>query len=451
MITVWLPTGPLVAALLGGVTFAVLAASYPRGGGPRKDLLLALGSLAMACYGLCWLVAGNRLFIKVSELVQEVNAGVSPSHAFLHDFPEFFLMAVPLLVGLLLLAWPRRYRDPGQLPWLAGVLHGWRLPVVLGAVALAIVVALYNSPLIDSGYCVGWGARELTEGRTPYGGTDVCSPGVATFAVGVPSLVVARTLGAKGNPRVSMPSARPDPDDPFIFASGRATAALFFLISLFAVWRVASRDGVERAAAPCLAWLAFPTNAFAATLGFNDYVAVGFSLLALAYVDFPIACGVLLSIAAQAKFLPALLLPLFAAYQWRDQRLRMTAAFIVTGAVGVGAFAATGHLESYLLLAGKLTGRGLPLSLWGLVTAPGVRTVLLLALGMCVALGALALLRPGRLAFGRMVTAAGSLMAITMLLDERPHPGTLLLPVSFAVLAAFGSFPSAYGPSTSTD
>jgi hypothetical protein len=156
----------------------------------------------------------------------------------------------------------------------------------------------------------------------------------------------------------------------------------------------AGREGAVLGWALAVAWLANPFTLYTLDANANDALVGALGAWTLVALASPLGRGVLVALAAAAKFGPAALAPLFATgtgeRRWRSAAL-FALAFAVAGVALFAPFVPDGGLrELYDRTLGYQATRGSPFSVWGLAPSleplqPFVRgAVVALALGVAV-------------------------------------------------------------------
>jgi len=244
--------------------------------------------------------------------------------------------------------------------------------VALGALALVafrIALNVVDSNVIDVGYASVVGADRLVDGSEVYG-SDL-APNVDHGDTYGPFTYVAYVPFEQLLPWSGQWDELP---------AAHAAALTFDLIAMLALLFVGLRSapgrlGRERAAALAWAWAACPYAAFVVQSNSNDGLVA--ALLALALLGLsgrrPLAAaawrGWFVGLAAAAKFVPAIALPILAAGDGRRRAL----ALPVATAVALGAFALPlavllpegGLAEFWQRTIGYQSGRMTPFSIYG--------------------------------------------------------------------------------------
>jgi len=291
----------------------------------------------------------------------------SLSHVFFNrgnidaSVPLVYPVLAYLLVRLLVLGWGRGGRGPARAPFTL-------VPFTVLALGLIFLVGfrvglnLTDSNVIDVGYAGVIGADRITHGEDVYGNFpddnrsgDTYGP--VTYYSYVP-LEQAFPWTGKWN---DLPAAH-----------GAAIAFdLATILALFFAGRRLLRgpDGNRLGVALAYGWAAFPYTAFVLSSNANDSLIALLVTLAFLVLSSPRGRGVMLALAAAAKFAPLALAPLWAAYDRR--RLRDALAFALAfGAVTVLVWLPVlpdgGVREAWDRTVGFQLGRDSPFSVWGL-------------------------------------------------------------------------------------
>jgi hypothetical protein len=241
-----------------------------------------------------------------------------------------------------------------------------RLPVRWMAVGLVLLVAfrvglnLADSNVIDVGYASVVGADRIAHGEELYVANDVHGDtyGPVNYLAYVPFELLFPWSGEWD----SVPAAH-------------AAAISFDLLTIVGLMLLGTtlrpgRGGRQLGLALAFAWAAYPFSLLALQENTNDLMVAAFLVLALAALRSPPGRGVLLALAAAAKFAPLALAPLLARGTG-EPRARSALAFglactLVCVAVTVPYIPDGGLRELYDTTIGFQLGRVSPFSLWAL-------------------------------------------------------------------------------------
>jgi Glycosyltransferase family 87 len=175
-----------------------------------------------------------------------------------------------------------------------------------------------------------------------------------------------------------------------------AAAITFDLLTAMALYVLGRRlrpggAGKSLAAVLVFGWAACPLSFFGMAASPNDCLIALLIVLALLAINAPFGRGLFVGLAAAAKWVPVVLLPLFAggtrAINRRDLPLFALGVCVAVGVATIPFLPPGGVREIYRVSVGDLANVKSPLSIWGLWDLPTV--VRQLAFGL-VCLGALA-------------------------------------------------------------
>jgi hypothetical protein len=310
---------------------------------PRRPFrLVHLDVLVLVLFGLFFLRymdRGGTSSLRVAVTV--ANAGL------------LYLLVRTLLIGFR----PRR-REGALLPvipaWLLGV-----AALLLTVVRLGFPIYDESRPVIDVGHSSVLGAEQILAGRDLYGAEGYRRPelrpdtyGPVTYLLYVP---FARAL--KRN----------------IYAARAAAGAfdLLTVVGLFLLGRNLRRgaDGTRLGFVLAYAWAAFPYTFFVTAWAYNDALVALFLVAAMLAIASPLGRGLVLGLGTAAKFVPAVVAPLFvtgAGGVSRRSFLVSTAALTAAIVVAFALFIPDGGLrELYERMAGWQIERQSTTSIWG--------------------------------------------------------------------------------------
>jgi hypothetical protein len=301
------------------------------------------------------------------------RAEIDASVALTYPVLGYFLVRM-LVAGL----WPRA--RPGPLvPFASARLLLVGLVVLLAARAVLNVV---DSHAIDVGVAGVIGADHITNGVPLYEGTfpsviergDVYGP--ANYLAYVPFELIFPWHGTW--------------DD---VAAAHAAAIVFDLLAAVGLVALGRRlrpgaDGRLLGLALGFAWAACPWTLYTMNANANDGLIAALGVGALLALGSPAGRGVMVALAAAAKFGSAALAPLFATADGERRRrstLIFSVAFIAACAIVVVPFLPDGGVrEFYDRTLGYQASRGSPFSVWGL--APSLDFLQPVARALAVAL-----------------------------------------------------------------
>lgn len=267
-------------------------------------------------------------------------------------------LAVLLVRMLQLVRRPGERQDP---------LTPWASPgLLLGATGVLLAArALYNAVVAhasDVGYTSVFGAQAFLDGFPVYARTavDLAAYGPATHMLYVPFTALFPL--DYGLLRGSAHAAH-------------AAAISFDVLTVIALYALGRRlRGHGLGAVLAFAWAANPLTFYPMAASTNDGLVGLLVALALLALASPVGRGVFGGLAAAAKFVPALLLPLLAAGPRRIDRraseLFALGAVAAVGAVTLPILPDGGVREIYDVAVGDLAQVDSPFSIWGLWGLP---------------------------------------------------------------------------------
>jgi hypothetical protein len=273
------------------------------------------------------------------------------------SMPIVYPLLAYLAVRMLLAGFRPRERSEALVP---------RLPVRWMAVGLVLLVAfrvglnLADSNVVDVGYASVVGADRIVHGEELYVANDVHGDtyGPVNYLAYVPFELLFPWSGEWD----SVPAAH-------------AAAISFDLLTIVGLMLLGTtlrpgRGGRQLGLALAFAWAAYPFSLLALQENTNDLIVAAFLVLALAALRSPPGRGVMLGLAAAAKFAPLALAPLLARGTG-EPRARSALAFgvactLVCVAVTLPYIPDGGLRELYDTTIGYQLGRVSPFSLWAL-------------------------------------------------------------------------------------
>jgi hypothetical protein len=272
--------------------------------------------------------------------------------------PAVYPLLAYLVVRMLLAGFrPRERHEPlmpyARVPWL-----------VVGLVALVafrIVLNLVDSTVVDVGFASVIGADRIAHGEELYVLNDVHGDtyGPVSYIAYLPFELL-------------FPS-----DGTWEFVPAAHAAAITFdLLAIVGLMLLGTRlrsgpEGRKLGLALGYAWAAYPFSLYALQANTNDVLVVLLVIGALLLLRSPPLRGVMLGLAAAAKFAPLALAPLLATGLGDERKARAWPAF-AAGLVGISALAVLLYLpdgglrEFYDTTLGFQLGRESPFSPWGL-------------------------------------------------------------------------------------
>lgn len=318
-----------------------------------------------------------------------------------------------------------------QQPRLGGVFPTWLIvTIALFAVGLRLGLNVFDSNVIDVGYAGVIGADRIASGQTPYGTFPAdCSTcdtyGPAIYQAYVPFEAVAGWTGTWDD----LPAAH----GAAVFFDLAALAGLVLLGWRIGGWRVGAGLG--------LAWAAFPFTAYALESNSNDSLIAALLVWGLVVAHHPVRRGIALALAVWAKFIPAILLLLWARHPFprapRSPRyLRYVGGLAIGTALAVWPVALDGTdgiRAFWSRTVAMQIDRESPFSLWGM--HPDLRWLQILLQAVVVVLAIAVIRVPRSLDLRRFAALSGALIIgvqITM-----PHWFYLYIPwfLPFAFVA----------------
>jgi hypothetical protein len=257
------------------------------------------------------------------------------------------------LVGAVWLVYPPLIYLLGRMLWigsgrarvsLAGALPGWLstrtlLVGLLVLVGARIALSLFSHIVIDVGYASVIGAHRILDGQSLYwaGAAHSDTYGPIAYLAYVPFELIFPWHGAWD-----------------YLASAHAASIVFDLVTIGALVLLGRRlrageAGTRLGLALGWAWAACPFTLMVLMFHTDDGLVAMLSVLALLAFASPARRGVLIGLAAAAKFAPAALLPLFAGSTGRGRGRRewfaTTAAFTVVVAGSIALFLPPGGVS----------------------------------------------------------------------------------------------------------
>jgi hypothetical protein len=306
---------------------------------PRRPFrLVHLDLLVLLAFGV------SQLYFNRGEVDASVPA-VYP--------PLVYLLARTLLAGLR----PRGRSEP-LIPFAR---TSWLVVGLVLLVCFRVGLNVVDSNVIDVGYASVVGADRVAHKEELYVANAVHGDtyGPVTYLAYVPFELLMPTDGTWG----SVPAAH-------------AAALAWDLLTLVGLMLLGARlrraqEGRRLGVALAFAWAAYPFTTFALQSNTNDGLVSALLVFALLALASPARRGLLLGLAAAAKFAPVVLVPLFAAGTGDQPRRRswpaFGAAFLGVVALSVLLYLPDGGLrEFYDATIGFQLGRHSVFSLWGL-------------------------------------------------------------------------------------
>jgi hypothetical protein len=334
---------------------------------------------------------------RIANLDLLVLLGFAASHFFFTraqigiSVPLAYPPMVYLLARMLWVGW--RGRGEGLRPvWPAR----WLLIAALFLVGFRVGLNLADSGVIDVGYAGVVGADRVADGEQLYDNfPDDVSEGDTYGPVNYYAYVPFEQTFPWGGSWDDLPAGH--------------AAAVFFDLAAFALLLLLGRrmrrgpPGTMLSATLGFAWAAYPYTAYALESNSNDTLVAALLIATLLVAARPAARGAMLALAAFTKFAPAVLAPMLATYDPRDEeeavdataaggdRTRGPGLFIlafvaVSLVVMVQTIIDPGLATFYDRTLGYQAGRDSPFSIWG--QAPALEP---LRSGIIVATGLLAL------------------------------------------------------------
>jgi hypothetical protein len=322
-------------------------------------------------------------------------------------------LSVPLVYPLLGYVRPREDTGGGG-PLIPVVPIRW---LMWGAVALflgRIAFNLADSQVIDIGFAGVVGGDRIGSGQDIYDGqfTPLIDRGDSYGPVNYLLYVPFEALFPWGGGLEPLPAAH-------AFTIVMDTLVVALLIVLGRKLR-SGEQGTALATALAWGWLAFPFTLYALNVNGNDELVAAGLLGALLCLGTPVGRGVVMALAAAAKFGPLALAPLFAAgtgqRRWREAIL-FSAAFAVVWALVLLPLLPDGGLsEFYDRTFGYQASRGSPFSVWGL--EPSLETLQSLARAVPIVLGLALFFVPGRRDLLQIAALSAALLVTTQVGSE---------------------------------
>ena len=344
--------------------------------------------------------------------------------------PLVYPLLVYLLVRLALAGFRPRPRGERLMPYAR---TSW---LVVGLVLLMVFrvgLNVNNSVIMDVGYASVIGADRITHKEDLYVDNEIHGDtyGPITYLAYVPFELLFPNDGSWGE----VPAAH-------------AGALAFDLATLIGLMLLGTRlragpEGRRLGVALAFAWAAYPFTLLGLQANVNDGLVAALLVLALLALQSPAKRGLMVGLAAGAKFAPIVLAPLMATGTGEERRARSWPAYAaaLAGIVALPLFLYLpdgGLKEFYDCTIGFQFGRDSVFSLWGLHPSLGWLQDVVKVAGLVFA-GALAFV-PRRRDL-RQVAALGAAALIAAQLSVN-HWFYFYIPwfTPFALLAMFGAY-----------
>lgn len=282
--------------------------------------------------------------------------------------PLAFAGLALLLVRMLQLARRPAEREDVLAPWASPRLLLAATTVLMAGRALYNVLVAHAS---DVGYYSVFGAQAFLDGFPVYAstGTELAAYGPATHMAYVPFTALFPLAGGllRGADE-----------------AGHAAAITFDVLTALAMYLLGRRlRGHGLGAVLAFAWAANPLGFYPMAASTNDGLVGLLLVLALLALGSPMGRGAFAGLAAAAKWVPALILPLMAAGPRRIDRRSVEfatlGAVIAMGAVTLPLLPDGGVREIYDVSIGDLAQVDSPFSIWGLWNLPDAMRIAALA------------------------------------------------------------------------
>jgi hypothetical protein len=273
--------------------------------------------------------------------------------------PLVYPVLAYLLVRMLLFAYVRRFREP-QAPLRLLVPVAYLSMALIFLVGFRVGLNITNSNVIDVGYSGVIGADRLMHGDGLYGDfPDDNASGDTYGPVNYYAYVPFELAFPWSGQWDDLPASH--------------AAAIFFdlatLLGLFLVGRRlrAGRAGRDLGIVLAYAWASCPFSLLVLNSNANDSLVAMLLTYSFLVLKSSRGRGVLLALAAAAKFAPLALVPLFGSYSTRRQTLlRFAIAFALTTLiVMLPVLLGSGLDRFYDRTIGFQLGRDSPFSIWG--------------------------------------------------------------------------------------
>jgi Glycosyltransferase family 87 len=342
---------------------------------------------------------------------------------------------VYLLVRLLLVGFRPR---PARGPLVPVVPIAWLAVGLVLLVGVRITLNAVDSHVIDVGYASVFGADRLQHGEDLYhrGGDLDDTYGPVTYLAYAPFEAVFPADGPSG-----------------FTAAARAAAVSFDLLVILGLLLLGSRlrpgrDGRHLGIALAYAWSAYPFSLYALQANTNDALIAALLVFALAALSSAPLRGLLLGLAAAAKFAPLALAPLLLTGTRRSAREAALFAVVLAATVSVAVLANLpdgGLREFWDATLGYQLSRESPFSVWGLHPSLGWTQTLVKVGAVLLALGVAVWPRQRNL---RQLAALGAAVIIAIQLGASYWFYLYIVwfaPLALAaVMSAYGDVPREY-------
>ena len=345
--------------------------------GPQADMLLARGyspSVGGALnYWYIWLplallfvapfVDPRRPF-RLLHLDLLVLLGFGVSEYFFNkgnvnvSVPLVYPLLAYLMVRLALAGFRPRVRRERLMPYAR---TSWLVVGVVLLMLFRVGLNVNNSVIMDVGYASVIGADRITHKQDLYVDNEIHGDtyGPVTYLAYVPFELLFPNDGKWGE----VPAAH-------------AASLAFDLATVIGLMLLGARlrsgaEGRRLGVALAFAWAAYPFTLLGLQANVNDGLVAVLLVYALLALQSPARRGLMLGLAAAAKFAPLVLAPLFATGTGEERRPRSWAVFatalVAIVALSVGLYLPDGGLrEFYDCTIGFQLGRESVFSLWGL-------------------------------------------------------------------------------------
>jgi hypothetical protein len=338
------------------------------------------------------------------------------------------------LLGRLLYAGfrPRELREP-LVPWAK---LSWLVVGLVALVVFRIALNAVDSSVIDVGYASVVGADRILHGEELYVLNEINGDtyGPITYLAYIPFELIFPWDGTWG----ALPAAH-------------AAAITFDLLVIFGLTLLGTRlrpghEGRKLGIALAFAWAAYPFTLLALQANTNDALVAALVVGALLAIESAPGRGILLGLAAAAKFAPAALAPLLATGTGGEPKRaawpHFAVAFVGVVALAIFMYLPPGGLrEFYDTTLGFQMGRTSPFSLWGLhPSLEPLQDALKLA---AIALGAALALVPRRRDLRQVAALAGAVTIAVQLPATHWFYFYLVWIAPLALIACMGAYSTA--------
>jgi hypothetical protein len=252
----------------------------------------------------------------------------------------------------------------------------WMLVAALFLMGFRVGLNVADAGAIDVGYAGVVGADRITHGEPIYDNfpADISSGdtyGPVNYLAYVPFELVWPWSGSWDD----LPAAHS--------AALLFDLAVFTFLILLGIRIRPGPEGQRLAATLAFGWAAYPYSAYVLDSNSNDSLVAALLLATLYFAAKPLARGALLASAIWAKFVPAVLAPMYLTFERRRRSMLLYVGGFAAVTVAVLLWPALdpGLKTFYDRTIGIQAGRDSPFSIWGQTSLEPLRIALLVATG----------------------------------------------------------------------